>query len=153
MRWRVKALWNCKVLYKCIMETPLTYSFILLIFLKKKGKVHLQTGWKKFNLDINLCLINIFSVFYLPCFYYWNMKHLWILNNSWAAAWVQEVPCLKKSSLADSGQGKFVLKCGRVFCFYFTLPFRSASYFIPLAFKVYFAEFHFPGHSLPSSPS
>lgn len=51
-------------------------------------------------------MIKIFSVFHLPCFNYWNMKHLWILSDSWAAAWFQEVPCLKETSLADSGLGK-----------------------------------------------
>lgn len=89
---------------------------------------------------------------YLPCFNYWNMKHLWILNDSWAAAWVQEVPCLKKTSLADSGQRKFCSLNLEGFCFYFTLAFRNGSYFIPLVFKMYFAEFNYTVHSLPSSP-
>lgn len=135
------------------METSLTYSFIPFVFLKRKRKVHLQAGWKKFNIDINLCLINIFSMFYLPCFNYWNVTHLWILKDSGAAAWVQEVPCLKKISLADSGQGAFVLQIWKSFLFLFHIAVQKWYYFIPLFFKVYFAEFNFSGHSLPSSPS
>lgn len=77
-------------------------------------------GWEKVNLDVKSCLINIFSVFYLPCFNnYWAVKPLWTLNDSWAAARVPGVLCGKWTSLADQGPGSLTLQSRQISFFLF----------------------------------
>lgn len=56
---------------------------------------------------------------------------------------------MKKTSLADSGQGKMCSSNLGDLSFYFMLPFRNGSYFVPLVVQVYFAEFNFPVPSYP----
>lgn len=93
------------------METSLTYSFISLVFNKKREKFRISWLKKSSSWYLEHCLLfyqYLLSVL-SSCFNnYWKLKHLLRLYNSWAAAWFlgRLFPVCKKISLADSGQRK-----------------------------------------------
>lgn len=62
-------VWRGAQMRGVFTEVSLAYSFTVSILLTTKRENPLLSFMGgSFSLDINLCLINIFSVFYLPCF-------------------------------------------------------------------------------------